>query len=98
LAIKSGDKQVRAMYTRGSHTTRGTVVHNLPNGVRLREHAGSIELLGDAHDLALEQLVTVARQRFGSERITLLGRKDVRWRLAKIAADRGLEISQDRER
>lgn len=96
--IKSRDKQVQAMLSRSSRTSRGSIVHNLPGGVRLRESAGSIELLGDARDEALEQLARFAKQRFGSKYVRLLGRKDARWRLAKIAADRGLEISQDRER
>jgi hypothetical protein len=96
--IRSRDKQVQAMPSRSSRTSRGSIVHNLPGGVRLRESAGSIELLGDARDEALEQLARFAKQRFGSKCVTLLGRKGARWRLAKIAADRGLEISQDRER
>ena len=35
---------------------------------------GSIELLGDARDEALMQLVSVAKHRFGTKRVTLLGR------------------------
>jgi hypothetical protein len=98
LAIKSGDKDVRALPSRSVRTSRGSIVHNLAGGVRLRESAGSIELLGEARDNALEQLVSVAKQRFGSRRITLVGRKDVQQRLARMAADRGLEITQERER
>jgi hypothetical protein len=98
LAIKSEDKQVRAMFSGSPHTTGGTIMHTVSNGVRLRESPGSLELLGDAHDQALEQLVSVAKQRCGSRSVTLLGRKDVRRRLAKIAVDQGLEITQERER
>jgi hypothetical protein len=98
LVIKSRDRQVQDMLSRSSRTSRGSIVHNLPGGIRLRESAGSIELLGDARDDALEQLVCVAKQRFGSRRITLLGREDVQRRLAKMAAAQGLELTQERER
>ena len=98
VAIKSGDKRVRALPSRSVRTSRGSIVHNLPGGVRLRESAGSIELLGDPRGAALEQLVSVATQRFGSRAVTLVGRKDVQRRLARMAADRGLEITQGRER
>ena len=98
VAIKSGDRRARALPSRSLRTSRGSIVHNLPNGVRLRESAESIELLGEARDDALEQLVRVAKQRFGSKRVTLLGRKDVQRRLTEMAADRGVEIGQERER
>jgi hypothetical protein len=98
LTIKSGDKRVRALASRSARTSRGSIVHNLPNGVRLRESAGSIELLGDARNDALEQLLSVAKQRFGSNRITLIGRKDVQRRLTEMAAEQGLEIVEERQR
>jgi hypothetical protein len=97
-AIKGGDNRLRALPSRGSRTSRGSVIHSMPGGVRLRESAGSIELLGDDCDGALEQLVSTAEQRFGSQRVTLLGSVDVRKRLAQIAIERGLEIAQERER
>ena len=86
------------MLSRGSRSSRGSIVHNLPGGVRLRESAGSVELLGEARDNALEQLVSVAKQRFGSKRVTLLGRKNVQRRLTEMAAERGLEIAEERQR
>jgi hypothetical protein len=98
LAIKRGDKRVWALPSRSVRTSRGSIIHNLPGRVRLRESAGSIELLGEARDDALEQLVSVAKQRFGSTHVTLLGPKNVQERLAEIAAERGLEIAQERER
>jgi hypothetical protein len=97
LAIKSHQNRLQALPSRDLRTTRGSIVHNLPGGVRLRETAGSIELLGEARDHALEQLVRVAKQRFGSKRVTLLGRKDVQRRLTEMAAERGLEISEERQ-
>jgi hypothetical protein len=98
VAITNSEKQVRGLPLRSSRTSRGSVIHNLPGGARLRESARSIVLLGDAHDQALEQLVTVASRRFGSKGVVLLGRKDVRRRLAKVAARHDLEIDQERER
>ena len=86
------------MRSHGARTSRGSIVHNLPNGVRLRESAGAIELLGEARDDALDQLVRVAKERFGSKRVTLLGRKDVQRRLTEMAAERGLEIAEERQR
>jgi len=79
-------------------TSRGGIVHNLPGEVRLRESAESIELLGEARDDALEQLVKVAKQRFGSKRVRLLGRTDVQRRLTEMAAERGLDIAEERQR
>ncbi|MDH3202922.1 MAG: relaxase/mobilization nuclease domain-containing protein [Myxococcales bacterium] len=98
LEITTCSKRSQALRSRKSRTSRGNIVHNLPGGVRLRESAGSIELLGEARDDALEQLAKVAKQRFGSERVALLGRKDVQRRLAEIAAERGLEIAEERQR
>jgi len=98
LTIKSGDKRVRAIAPRSARTSRGSIVHNLPNGVRLRESAGSIELLGDASNEALELLLKVAKQRFGAKDITLIGRKDVQRRLAEMAGKRGLDIAEERQR
>jgi len=98
LAITSRGKQFGTPQSSRSRSSRGTLIHNLPGGVRLRESARAIELLGDAHDHALEQLVNVAKQRFGSRGITITGRKDVRRRLERIATERGLEITQERER
>ena len=89
LAIKSGDKQVRALPSRSVRTSRGSIVHNLPGGVRLRESAGSIELLGEPRDAALEQLVTVAKQRFGTKHVTLLGPRRAQERLADWQPSKG---------
>jgi hypothetical protein len=98
LVIKSGQKQVPALPSRSSRTSRGSIVHNLPNGVRLRESAGLIELLGDPRDAALKQLVTAAKQRFGTKEVTLQGARRAQERLAKLAAEQGLEIAEERQR
>jgi hypothetical protein len=97
-AIASESRQVWTLSSRSLRTSRGSIVHNLANGIRLRESARAIELLGDPSDEALKQLVKTANQRFGSSRVTLLGRKDVQRRLALIAVERGLQITQERER
>jgi hypothetical protein len=96
--IKSRDTRLRALSPRDRPTSRGTLVHNLRGGARLRESAGSIELLGDPSEVALEQLVRVAKQRFGTKSITLLGPRKVRERLMKIVAEQGFEIGHERER
>jgi hypothetical protein len=98
LAIKSSDKRLRTLSVGCLRTSKGSLVHNLGGGVRLREFAGSIELPGEARDDALEQLVRAAKQRFGTTCITLLGPRRVRERLTKIVAEQGLEIAQERER
>jgi hypothetical protein len=97
-AIKSREKRLQTQSVRSLRTTTGSIVHNLGGGVRLRESAGSIELLGEARDDALEQLARVAKQRFGTKCITLLGPRDVRERLTKMVAEQGLEIAQERQR
>ncbi len=97
-AILSHGQHVQTLSSRSSWSSRGSTVHNLPKGIRLRESARSIELLGDTSDEALAQLAKTARERFGSCRVRLAGRKDVRRRLASIAVELGLELAQERER
>ena len=97
-AIQSDDNHLRALPSRGSRTSRGTIVHNLPGGVRLRESAGAIELLGDSCDEALEQLARLAEQRFGGRRVTLLGPMDIQGRLSEMVTKRGLELVEERQR
>jgi hypothetical protein len=96
-AIKSREKRLQTQSVRSLRTSKGSIVHNLGGGVRLRESAGSIELLGEARDDALEQLVRVAKQRFGTKCLTLLGPRKVRERLTQMVAEHGLEIAQERE-
>jgi hypothetical protein len=96
--IKSRDTRFRALSSNDPRTSRGTLVHNVAGGARLRESAGTIELLGDPSVAALEQLVGVAKQRFGTRRVTLLGSRKVRERLMRIVAAQGLEIAHERER
>jgi hypothetical protein len=96
--IKSDDSHVRVLPSRGSRTSRGTIVHNLPGGVRLRESAGAIELLGDSCDEALEQLARLAEQRFGGRRVMLLGPMDIQGRLSEMVTKRGLELVEERQR
>jgi len=96
-AIKSDDNHLRALPSRHKRTSRGSIVHHLPGGIRLRESAGSIALLGEPRDDALEQLVTVAKQRFGTKRVTLLGTRGAQERLAQLAEERGLEIAEERQ-
>jgi hypothetical protein len=96
--IKSRDIRLRALSSRDRPTSRGTVIHKLGGGARLRESAGSIELLGHPSEVALEQLVLVAKERFGPKGITLLGPRKVRERLTKIVSEHGLDVAHERER
>ena len=98
LEITTRGSHLEAPSSRKSRTSRGTIVHNLPGGVRLQESATSIELLGEARAEALEQLVKVAKQRFGSKRVTLLASRRGQERLAELAAEQGLEIAEERQR
>jgi hypothetical protein len=98
LTIKSRENQLLALPSRNLRTSRGSIIHNLPGGVRLRESAGSIELLGEARDEALEQLAKVAKQRFGTKHVTLLGSRRAQKRLAELATEQGLEIAEERQR
>ena len=96
--IRSAGDDRRALSSRVLRTSRGSTVHRLPSGVRLRECGGSIELLGECRDEALEQLMSVAKERFAGQRLTLLGPAEVQKRLAEMAAKRGLEIAYERSR
>jgi hypothetical protein len=96
--IKSCDTRLRALSSSHRRTSRGTVIHNLGGGARLRESARSIELLGHPSEVALEQLVRVAKGRFGTKSITLAGPRKVRERLRQMVAEQGLEIAHERDR
>jgi 23S rRNA G2445 N2-methylase RlmL len=98
LAIKSSENRLQALPSRNLRTSRGSIVHNLPNGVRLRESAGSIELLGEARDEALQQLAKVAKQRFETRQVRLLGSPRTQKRLEELALEQGLEIAEERQR
>ena len=98
LEITTRGNRVEALPSCKSRTSRGSIVLNLPGGVRLRESAGSIELLGEARDEALEQLAKVAKQRFGSKPVTLLGSRRAQERLVELATEQGLEIGEERQR
>ena len=96
--IKNRDTRLRALSSNHRRTSRGTVIHHLRGGARLLESADSIDLLGHPSEVALEQLVKVAKQRFGPKSMTLLGPRKVRDRLMKIIMEQGLEIGHERER
>jgi hypothetical protein len=42
--------------------------------------------------------VTVAKQRFGTKQVTLLGSRRAQKRLAQLAEERGLDIAEERQR
>ncbi|MFZ1864541.1 MAG: hypothetical protein WAU39_09995, partial [Polyangiales bacterium] len=84
--------------SRGVPTSRGDIIHNLPGGVRIRESTGSIELLSDPRDQALEELVKLAKERFRSGQVRLIGSRHVRRRLATLAVYHDLVLSREHER
>jgi hypothetical protein len=89
-----------ALPPRSARTSRGSVVHHLPGGIWLRESAGSIELLGEPQDDALEQLVNVAKQRFGTKQVTLLGTRSAQigWHNSQRSEDCTLRGSVSAEK
>ena len=56
------------------------------------------EALSSKIDAALEQLVRVAKQRFGTKQVMLLGTRRAQKRLAQMAEERGLDIAEERQR
>ncbi|MBT8470757.1 MAG: hypothetical protein KJN97_18575, partial [Deltaproteobacteria bacterium] len=98
VAVKTRERRLHGPPSPELRTSRGSIVHNLPGGIRLRESAGSIELLGEAREEALKQLAKLAKRRFGSGRVTLLGSRRAQERLAELAAAQGLEIGEERQR
>jgi len=98
LTIKATGRALGMQPPRGPRTSRGAIIHNLPGGVRIRESSGSIELLSDPRDDALEQLVKIAKERLKAGRVRLIGRRYVRRRLATFAAHHDLELSREHER
>jgi hypothetical protein len=49
-------------------------------------------------DDALEQLVKVAKERFETKQVKLLGSRRAQKRLAELALEQGLEIAEERQR
>jgi hypothetical protein len=95
--IRSGGHDRSALPARDRCTSRGSIVHDLEGGVRLREFAGSIELLGEPRDHALKQLVTVAKERCGMKQVTTRGSRRAQERLADLAGEQGLELGEERQ-
>ena len=98
VAIQGRDKALGMQRSRGVPTSRGGVIHNLPDGVRIRESTGSIELLSAPRDEALAQLVKIAKERFKAGPVRLIGRGPSLRQLATMAADHDLELSREHER
>ena len=97
--FKSGDKRAsnsvcsQSADEQGQHRAQPRRRSTAPRVRRARS-----SYLARPGDDALEQLVRVAKQRFGTKSITLLGPRKVRERLTEMVAEQGLEIAQERER
>lgn len=77
-------------------TSRGAVIHNVGNGVRLRESSGLIELVGDPNPEAIARLVSLAEERFRGSRVQALGSRAVKEQLERLIRGRGLQLVSER--
>ncbi len=79
------------------HSSRGALIHDVGNGVRLRESSGLIELVGDPNAEAIARLVSLAEERFRGSRVQALGSRAVKAQLEELIRGRGLRIVGERE-
>ncbi|MGB5809496.1 MAG: TraI/MobA(P) family conjugative relaxase [Polyangiales bacterium] len=79
-------------------TSRGTLMHDIGHGLRIRESPGLLELVGDPGPEGLAQLASFAQERFQGRRIRLIGNRAVTLQLDALIRERGLRITSDRER
>jgi hypothetical protein len=80
------------------YTKRGALIHDVGNGVRLRESSGLIELVGNPNSEAIARLVSLAEDRFRGSRVQALGSRAVKEQLEELIRERGLRIVGERER
>lgn len=79
-------------------TSRGTVMHDIGHGLRIRESPGLLQLVGDPSPEGLAQLASLARERFQGRRVRLVGDRAVTSQLHALIRERGLRVTRDRER
>ena len=82
----------------GPRTSRGSVVHRVDGGVRIRESYGSLELLGDVTDDGIRALVALARERFGDRELRVRGSREQRARLGAVIEEQGIRVGAERGR
>jgi len=81
----------------GQKTSRGTRVHDIGHGVRIRESSGLLELVGDPSPEALAQLARLGEERFRGSCVHLLGSRAVREQLEQLVRERNLRTMGERE-
>jgi len=96
-AIQIGPRERGALPPASQTTSRGTRVHDIGRGARIRESADLLELVGDPSPDALMQLAGLAEQRFRGSRVRALGSREVKEHLEQLIRGRGLRIVSERE-
>jgi len=96
VAIRSSRRD--ALPLGGPRTSRGTLVHHIGRGARIRESPGLLELVGDSSPEALAQLVGFAVERFQGRRIRLLGSRELTEQLEPLIRSRDLRVERERGR
>jgi len=78
-------------------TSRGTRIHDVGRGARIRESAGVLQLVGDPSPDALARLVGLAEKTFQGSHVRALGSQAVREELKQLMRARGLRLVRERE-
>jgi hypothetical protein len=97
LGIQIRSSERNALPRDGQRTSRGTRVHDIGGGARIRESSGLLELVGDPRPEALAQLAGFAEKRFRGSRVRMLGSRAVKEQLEVLIRGRGLRIVAERE-
>ena len=97
LGIQIRSSERNALPRNGQRTSRGTRVHDIGGGARIRESSGLLELVGDPRPEALAQLAGFAEKRFRGSRVRMLGSRAVKGQLEVLIRGRGLRIVAERE-
>ena len=97
-AIQIRSREADALPRADQTTSRGTRVHDVGRGARVRESAGLLELVGDPSPDALARLVGFAKKKFQGSRVRALGSQVVREELEQLIRAHGLRMVGERER
>ena len=97
LGIQIRSSERNALPRNGQRTSRGTRVHDIGGGARIRESSGLLELVGNPRPEALAQLAGFAEKRFRGSRVRMLGSRAVKGQLEVLIRGRGLRIVAERE-
>ena len=95
--IEIRSRHLEAVPPADQTTSRGTRVHDIGRGARIRESAGLLELVGDPSPDALAQLVCFAERRFRGSHVRVLGSQAVKKELGQLIRAHGLRMVGERE-